>query len=61
MILLNTTTILPILDSDRLVALEGPGGGNPVVQFRGTEQNLRALLVHWEFDEDDIEYFLFGE
>ena len=46
---------------DRLVVLEGPGGGNPVVEFRGTEQNLRAFLAHWEFDEDDIEYFLFGE
>lgn len=46
---------------DKLIELEGPGGGNPVVQFRGTEKNLRALLTHWEFDEEDIDYYLFGD
>jgi hypothetical protein len=37
----------------RLVAFDGPGGGNPQVQFTGTEANLRTLLDEWYFAGED--------
>ena len=46
---------------DRLIELVGPGGGNPVVEFTGTEQNLRELLAHFGYDGDDVDYYLFGD
>ena len=46
---------------DRLIELEGPGGGNPAVEFSGTEQNLRELLTHFGYNDEDMDYYLFGE
>jgi hypothetical protein len=44
--------------TDKLIELEGPAGGNPLVEFTATEDNLRNLLTSWEYDPSDIEYFL---
>lgn len=53
--------LIEFLVDDNLIELEGPGGGNPAVEFTGTEQNLRALLAHFGYDGNDIEYYLFGD
>jgi hypothetical protein len=45
---------------DKLIALEGPAGGNPLVHIRGTLTDLESLLTHWEYDAEDIDDLLDG-
>jgi hypothetical protein len=43
---------------DKLIELEGPAGGNPLVQIRGTYNDITNLLEHWHYEEDDILYLM---
>ena len=39
----------------------GPGGGNPVVEYTGTEEALRELLsseIGFDCDDEDVEYYM---
>jgi len=37
----------------------GPGGGNPVVQFTGTDEDLRYMLAEIFYaDEDDMAMYM---
>ena len=51
---LRTLDILP-----NVKIWNGPGGGASVVQFTGTDENLRTLLEEqFFFDEEDIEFHM---
>lgn len=38
-----------------VVAWQGPAGGNPLIEFRGTEEQLRNAV--WEYVEQDHSEF----
>jgi hypothetical protein len=46
---------------DKLIELEGPAGGNPLVELTAPREDLIALMTEWQFDADDIEYIIDGE
>jgi len=41
-----------------ILTWHGPGGGNPVVELTGSEQDLRDLLQSMGHDEDDIAMYM---
>jgi hypothetical protein len=47
--------------SHELIELEGPGGGNPNIFIIGSEGDIRNWLESAGYDQDDIEYFIYGE
>jgi len=42
-----------------VITWNGPGGGNPVVHFTGTDEALRNMLADvFESDEDDVDFYM---
>lgn len=46
----------------KVIDPKGPGGGWPIVEYTGTIPNLiRMLKENFSVDDDDIEFYLYGE
>jgi hypothetical protein len=46
---------------DKLIELEGPAGGNPLIELTAPREDIIALMTEWQFDADEIEYIIDGE